>query len=393
MNARFLQILAVSLPQLFVSSAIAGVAAPKEPVAPPLEEPTASPRAFRFSAGWMYRSLGGVEFQPGSRSQSVRLPSLFGSASLREPAIGAADGFADRLYDDGFVRVDQGTATDGSTAYWGYDSSSQVQGEFLDFHANGRRSEAGGSSSYAAPDPWGFDADGGAPVVALDWSRAVGPRWALGVQAQWSFLGVDGNHEDTNFTATQSGAEYALGFVDRYALQGMIPPLAPYQGSPAGNGPLLDNIPASRSRSESMQSGGQALFFNDLRESLDVEVHTLSLGPTLAARLGPSEVQLSAGFAANITQWDASHRETLQVSRDGGRATRLTQWEEHSSDTDILAGFYIQGAVSLPLTERLSLAAFGRYDWSQSLDGTVGPSSFSVDLGGWSVGALIGISF
>jgi hypothetical protein len=341
----------------------------------------------------MYRSLGGVEFQAGSRSQRVRLPSLFGSARLREPAIGAADGFADRQYDDGFMRVDQGTATDGSTAYWGYDRSSQVQGEFLDFHAHGSRSQSGGSSAYALPDPWGFDADGGAPVVAFDWSRTLGPRWALGVQAGWSLLGVDGNHDDTNFTATQSGAEYALSYVDRYALQGVIPPTAPYQGSPAGHGPLLDNIPASRSRSESLRSGGQALFFNDVRESLDVDVHTLSLGPTLGARLGPAELQLSAGIAANITQWDASHRETLQVSRDGGRASRLTQWEDHSSDTDILAAFYIQGAVSLPLSERLSLAAFGRYDWCQSLEGTVGPSSFTIDLGGWSVGALIGISF
>jgi hypothetical protein len=59
----------------------------------------------------------------------------------------------------------------------------------------------------------------------------------------------------------------------------------------------------------------------------------------------------------------------------------------------VLPGAFVQGAVELPLTERISLTGFGRYDWSQSLDGSVGPSSFSMDPTGWSLGAMVGVRF
>ena len=40
-----------------------------------------------------------------------------------------------------------------------------------------------------------------------------------------------------------------------------------------------------------------------------------------------------------------------------------------------------------------ALQGFARYDWNEDLDGSVGPSSFEVDLSGWSVGAGATLSF
>ncbi len=47
------------------------------------------------------------------------------------PPIGG--GF-DRLYDDGFVRVDISGGTTGFTSYWGYQSPSQIEGAYITFH-------------------------------------------------------------------------------------------------------------------------------------------------------------------------------------------------------------------------------------------------------------------
>jgi hypothetical protein len=46
----------------------------------------------------------------------------------------ATGGGVDRLYNDGYVRVDSTSNPDGYTWYWGYQNSAQVQGDFILFH-------------------------------------------------------------------------------------------------------------------------------------------------------------------------------------------------------------------------------------------------------------------
>jgi hypothetical protein len=81
------------------------------------------------------------------------------------------------------------------------------------------------------------------------------------------------------------------------------------------------------------------------------------------------------------------------VSRRGGAYRKTKEWRSSNSDTEVLPGFYLETYATVQLSSRWSLFAAGRYDWAGSLDGSVGPSEFNVDLGGWTAKAGITISF
>jgi len=379
---------------LLPSLAVAGPSIENAKAPPGIDQKSFSGRnRFSISAGWMWRETGGIDFHSGSRSQTLALPQLFGRAQTTVPPIGAPDSLADRYYTDGSVLMDTGTAVDGSTSAWSYQRDAQVEGGSLHYRANGHRRESDAGRNARPPEDQAFDGSGGVPVIELGWERDMTPSVAIGARFQWSFLDLDGSREQANFAAWQQGREYAVDFADRYDLQGVIPPEAPYEGAGLGFGPVIDNQPTSRESGERQTAAGEARFFNRLHQSFDVKLNTLSLGPTLSGQFGPVSLQAGAGFALNIIDWNASQAETLYLSRDGGRADASRHWTDGRSDTDFLPGFYLQGGLSWQMSSSLSLIGFGRYDWSEGLDEPVGASTFSFDPGGWSAGVLFGWAF
>ena len=181
---------------------------------------------------------------------------------------------------------------------------------------------------------------------------------------------------------------------DLYELGSVIAPLAPYEGSLAGPGPLINNRPTTRNFLPGrVIDRSQVLFQNRLQESFDVQLHRLAIGPTLAARLGPVDLTLGAGMALNIADWSATHTETLYVSKDRQPARIHRRWSDRRSGTAVLPGLALQLAARLALAPRLSCTAFGSHDWSQTLTGTVGPSRFHLDPTGWTVGGMVGYAF
>lgn len=366
----------VSLP-LLASSLSAGESG-KKPVLPPPDEsaPAASRDHFQVSAGWMWRETGGVRFLSGSRSRTLAFPSLFGTSQLQDPGIGPADSFADRVYSDGYVGVDEGTANDGNTSLWGYGNAGQVAGDSIRFHGSGSRQAVSGSSHAESSGEWEGEDGGNAPVVQLDWWRQVSARFSAGAQMQWSLLQLDGSQNSSDFSAWHQRDSFGRSFTDVYDLHGVIAPQAPYSGAGLGFGPLLDNIPSAREFHESASGSDRAVYFNDVRQSLDLNVNTLSLGPTFAYRTDRLALQASAGFSLNIASWDADQRETLYLSRNGGSAKVVKEWRDHSSGTDLLPGFYLQSGATCQLTPSISVTGFGRYEWSDELEGSVGPSTF-----------------
>lgn len=359
---------------------------------PPMQVPDRS--HFRISAGVSYRTLRGAQFRTGSESQGVRLPFLAAVSGRGPSGAGPADEYADRDYHDGFVHQDGGTARWGDTWNWGYHNASQVRGDGLVYHGEGGTRTTSGSTAHAADGgDWGLDATGAAPVVQVDWLYDVKPSLSAGLSLQWSFLGFDAQHSGSTFSASQWSGSRQVNVIDAYALGGVIPPQAPSFGSEEGPGPLINNIPSSRNTANGrLLEHDSVRFFNRIDESLDVDLNTLSIGPSVEINVGPVQLALGAGLALNIAGWDASHKETLHFVR--GRSTSvLKQWAYHESGTTVLPGGYVQAGLTLPLTPRFTITAFGRYDWSEQLTGSVGPSTFSVDPSGWSVGAMAGVTF
>ncbi len=366
----------------------------KESVVPPVSLATERSH-FRIGAGAAYRSLGGVNFTTGSRSGNLKLPFLAAALGRRFSQVGSAEEYADRDYRDGFVHQDGGTQGDGSTWNWGYSNGSQQAGDTLTFHGQGN-SFTQGSRSRSDTDPgaWGVDGDGAVPVVQLDWEYDLRPQMTLGVSLQYSFLAFDGRNSGQSFSASQEQVSQKLNVTDVYDTTGIIVPMSPYEGSHDGPGPLLENKPLTRGHKPGRVFDRSTVsFYNQIEESLDVQLHHFSIGPTVGTKLGPVALTFGAGLSLNIADWTATHTETLYVKQDG-KAERIYQrWSDRASHTNVLPGFYGQFSAHLPLTKYLSFSAFGNYDWSQRLTGQVGPSHFSIDPSGWTVGAMLGAAF
>lgn len=374
------------------AAAVAGTA-PKQPGEPapagPADRSMGRGR-FHLSAGWMWRETGGLDGRARARGRYQPLPRLFPASGASLPPIGDAGAFADRQYRDGRVMVDGGTPLDGTTSLWGYDEASQVQDGSLQYHADGRRWESEAATRPLDPLATAADGSGNAPVVELGWEYAATGSLALGAVFQWSFLDLDHSMDEARPFSRQTSRDFSLAFTDSYDLRGVVPPEAPYQGAGTGFGPLLDNLPSRRERREQPAGRSQAVFVDRLEQQIDLRLHTLSLGPTVRARIGPISGFGGLGVALNVVDWEATQQESLDSFRDDGRRRRVRVWSDHSRGTEALPGFYLQGGLTWDLTPSLRLSAFGRHDWSESLDASLGLSSFSFDPGGWSGGVMVG---
>ncbi len=117
---------------------------PKQAVNIPQEEP-----GWRLDAGAQWRQLGSVNWQTGSLAAHSSLPWLAGRGVRSGSSAANPSGIGDHTYDDGFVNQDAGTPFFGDTAYYGYNSDSQVQGNNLVYHsANGGGSTASSARAF-----------------------------------------------------------------------------------------------------------------------------------------------------------------------------------------------------------------------------------------------------
>ena len=363
------------------------------PVEPDFVAP--QPSRWRISAGAIWRDIGDVRFNTGSHSQHLRLPNLVGREFRHRPsAAGHAGTIGPRGYRDGFVRVDEGTGADGFTWNWGYENASQVQGDQLVYSLSQGSQRTVSRHSSHTDGSWRDDSEfEPGPYIEIDRLFPITRRVSVGPQANFSLIKIDSERSSSTFAQRQASETRGFLLTDRFDLDGIIPPLAPYEGTLAGPGPLINNLPSLRNLSTFHRDSRTAEFFNRVDESFDLDLFTVGLGGQVEYDHGPVFVQASAGLSLNIADWEASHRENLYVSRDGGKPEKYRSWGAHENGTDFLVGAYVQGKLGVQLTERLSVSGFARYDWNQSLTGNVGPSSFDVDLDGLSAGVVIGFTF
>jgi hypothetical protein len=338
---------------------------------------------WQASAGAQYRSLGGLDWHTGSYLPRAAASLIAPLVDLPQSSAGSGSGFASRTYRDGYVRPDSSTPVDGLTEVWGYTDNDQFQNGALLFH--GTVYDSAYAQSQQSGD-WNDDARGASAFVALDWLAVKkATKWGVfraGMQGSVSLLPLD--YDMTTSTLSAVLREESIAITDRYELGGLVPPLAPFAGTVGGGGPLIDAAPDGRSE------GAHALlrerqFSNVIHQELDVLMTSISFGPTLEWQ-GHEDwaLQGSLGLALNVVRWEATQTETLN-NENSGQA--LASWEDAADGTEVMPGFYLQLAAQRRLTSRLWFQVMGRYDWIGTLHERVGPSSFSLDLNGWTVGA------
>ena len=345
---------------------------------------------FSLSAGPAYRHLGDVRISSGYRSAGPALPSLVGGNSLVTPPIGETGVIGDRTYNDGFIGQDAGTPSDGLTRNWGYDDSSQIQSNQLVFGATGFQSVFSETRSAPAGGPSRTsDLDGVVPYLQFDGRspHRLGP-FCVGFTAGMDFLKTDSSLVFSNFTQTQTRQDFRFDYVDRYDLGGVIPPLAPYQGSADGPGPLISNLPAARDQSSVATGTETGIYSNRVSSSFDLNALSLSVGPTLSLESGRFGFALSAGFSLNVYDWEARQDETLTATTAGG-TSNIAAWSDRDNGVKFRPGLYIQGEAEYQLNKSIDLIGFGRLDVAETFAVGTGPTDYKVDPGGLTAGVLL----
>jgi hypothetical protein len=372
-----------------------------------VETPAREGIRWNFSAGWITRDIGKVGFQTGSLSQNVQLPDFFSDSFSLPPSAGDSSTFMLRTYDNGYVGPDAGTdgggLFQGTTSRFGYNSDAQNnnnQSLTQGLASGGSATTTSSGSSYQS-NSWSEDSDyQTGPYLEGGFQFPINGRVSLGAQLAYSWVGFDSAKTTSTFSAFENASFYSVGLTDTYAVPGsVILPLAPYDQPDANPSPsALPRIFALPQRVISQNATGSdnVFFFNRVTENLDVDLHTINLGPEFQIQ-GPwnTYLSLSGGATINITPWDAEHTETLYMQRGSDQPRVLEEFRDDDSGTELLWGAYVQTGLgwNFGRNKNWHLEGFARWDWNEDLEGSVGPSTFSVDLDAFSAGVTLGFTF
>src|ERR1051325_7553181 len=229
--------------------------------------------------------------------------NLGGYVPVKSPGPDSGGG-VDRYYDDGFDRVDISTNAGGLTWYWGYSRTNQLSGDGTVL-MSGSSSSAGAASKGVSDDPsQGFELTYRGQIAAAD-------NWRWGIEAAFGYLEFH-VHDGRALLADVSRTS------DAYALNGVIPPVAPYTGTFGGPGALISDSPG---RSFRMIPNGASITGP---RSLDASIYSFRLGPYLEIPLAQKlSLNLSGGVVLVDVDGDFRFQETVTILDTGASATTI----------------------------------------------------------------------
>jgi hypothetical protein len=377
---------------LLLASPMARCGDDKEALTSDSEPPAPGPQ-WRVSLGGVSQRTGNISFNGGGFSSMNLIEELYGLSKQQNSALSAAGplgAYANREYEDGFVRLGSGTGDPAAidptaTTNWGYTKSSQVQGDTLSYHETGT-SVTTTDESHSPGNTWSDNDNAFGPSILVDLLLPLKRNIRFGPQFGFSYGNVGVDHQGSTFQASESAFSDRL--TDIYNLQGVVPPPAPYQGSFFGPGPLISDIPSQRTITDTALNGSGG-YRNLVHESFNSDFYNFSLGLNLEID-ATSHIFLfgSGGFSARIADYDSSYDESLYLLQ-GKSSQRIKRWSSTNSGVDALFGGFLQGGFGLRITKRISVIGFARYDWLENLDGSVGTASFHWNTSGVSAGFYI----
>ncbi|MBN1669885.1 MAG: hypothetical protein JXR37_02555 [Kiritimatiellae bacterium] len=348
---------------------------------------------WRLSVGAIYRALRGISCDDASYAQQEPTQVDPGNSGIRAE-VGAADSAdADRAYDDGYVRLDDYSALDGLTVYWGYPSSDQVRDGALLFHA--------ADGNYMALDRTsatrGGDADGaGAGVLCRAEKRLRhAQRVEFGLSLCLYRAACSASETTRAFTDEQAWSYSRQTVWDAYDLEGRTPPAAPYEAASDGSPDFfqINQAPTTRVLERDAVSSGAYAAYADVATSADVDLTCVSAGARVELALRAARLTCALGPAVTQVETEITRRESLFGGAPGQAPVLVNTWEDRASNREWKPGLFAELGAGLALTERLHLALLARYDWVGRSAMTVGPSVYTLQLDGPSVSATAGWTF
>ena len=220
-------------------------------------------------------------------------------------------------YRDGYVGIDSSGNLGGTTWYWGYARSDQIQGDNLLLS----RSGSGTIFNHI------HDAPQHGVEIGYRWRYRESDGSKMGVEASFSFMDLD---------LKASGAvDPRILLVHAFGLGGIVPP-APYIGTYEGPRAVIDAIPKPATI--------------HLVSEFDGEVYGFKVGPYAIWPLNDRvSFTLSGGFALLLHDSDFRLQQSVSIPGGGTISTEIIR-----SDLGLLPGGYIAGALSYKLSDQFN---------------------------------------
>jgi hypothetical protein len=262
------------------------------------------------------------------------------------PGAGAA---LNHQYSDGFVNVDSSGNTGGKTWNWGYQNASQISGGDVLMHATGT---TGGSEEKSDDPNLGFDFNYIRDIGHYGWGQ-------LGVKIAFGYTHVQISDNDPLSVGIETAS-------DKYALNGVVPPAAPYSGSFSGPGPVLGSEPISRSIAMTGESAVSA------DHSIDASLFDLRLGPSVNIPLSKRfSFQGGGGLALGLVDSDFTFAESNGHILVSGANT----------STGFVAGAYAEGGFAYRFSHGISVFTGAQFEYLGDFQQSDGTRSAQLKLG------------
>lgn len=373
--------------------------------------------------GESHRLQMGISTMPFSDFDAGFLPS-----GIRIPAeIGATQSVDDRNYEDGYVSLSRSgntvitTTENPITTFWGYQRSNQIVDGFLVYQAQGEETTSLASDSRQLNNA-AFPRETQnktRPVIEIgrhwDTSR---PEWRMGLVAGVSWFSHSQGSGVARLMDYSQDIEVRQATVtDRYDIGSIVVPVAPYNGPEAPPGPVIDNLPTSRTVEDEVLSSETRYFvgYGDLYSRIKSQQFSLGLRFNWLTREAKHRTERSGsagrqGFAlalagAGLDVGLLVSRTDLQltegrriVETDAGGVVVDPSFESHTAqqrERRGLVGSYAGISGKLALDQHFSrfLKVGIRYEDGGSFTVTAGDSRADLRLGGWTFRSSIEVHF
>ncbi|MCZ7640886.1 MAG: hypothetical protein M5U12_35435 [Verrucomicrobia bacterium] len=246
-------------------------------------------------------------------------------------------GGVDRVYDDGYVRLDNSGNAEGKTWYWGYDQAAQVDLAGDNLRLNALTSVGRTPEREVTGDPY----VGGELTYTrylFEWGRA---NW--GLELGGSFMPLE-------IKDSSSLSGLLTSVTDAFSLGGVVPPAAPYRGTFEGPGPVIGDTPTRTTLDRQVSYTGD--------RKIETMAVGLRLGPSLDVSMGkPLSLQISGGLHVLYADSDYTFNENVILAEGG----TLRSQSGSVSQQDWVFGAYVRGQFLLALSRSLGIVASVEY--------------------------------
>ncbi len=252
----------------------------------------------------------------------------------------ATGGGLDRIYDDGDVLLDISGNAGGKTWNWAYNNASEVVGGAIEQHRtigprDGSTTDLDTDLSYGGEVGWSWE------IRRFDVGRREA-RAGIDIFAGWNQINGSGSSLAAGSYTVQT---------DRFALNGVTPPLAPYAGTFAGPGPVLSDSPTRATVTQAATSQ----FAGDI----DATMIGFRVGPWIEIPL-TRKLSLGMGFGLSAVHVDGSFSFAEQVSVAGVPQAVVSGKVDRA---DWKSGFYVDTKLNWNISPEWSVFAGLQYQY------------------------------